>query len=91
MTDSQISDLASESIRAAARGAAEYLAQNGGDDVSADDLHPVLVRHVQAALPGAIKDCNEAADCGMGAVAATTYMASMTLAGIAAAKELIAA
>lgn len=79
--------LARVSSDIAARAAAKYLSVHS---LNADTgkLSECLSRSVKAALPEALRDAERALNCpGMGDIASHTFIASMTLAGIAAAKE----
>lgn len=90
MTPSEKLDLAGDALglcasEAAVRGAKAYL--------QAHELHadtPTLAQAIReaclSAIPRALKDLEEAIDCGMAEVGFTTFRASMALAGVQAAK-----
>lgn len=74
------------------KGARRYLAHEGRYTpalVNSKALQDALARHVKAKLPEALQDAKEALECGMAQAAEHTFAASMALAGIAAAKEVI--
>jgi len=81
-----IDKLGTAASQTAMKAAAEYLRKhNLGADV--DALCECIRAHMRAALPGALNDAKAALDANMGAVAERTFLASMALAGIEAAKE----
>ena len=70
----------------AMRAAATYI-KTHNLQVDVDELIVNLRREVKDALPGALRDAGEAHQARMGNLVATTFLASMALAGIAAAKQ----
>jgi hypothetical protein len=72
---------------AAMRAAVEYL-RTRGLEVNTDRLVDALRAHVKARLPEALRDAREALACRMTGAATATFLASMQLAGIDAAKEV---
>lgn len=87
MNDLKENGLILVACQAAAKAAARYLQVH---DLDADDgqMKEVLKRHVKARLDEALADVKKTLDCGMGDVASQTFLASMVLAGIDAAKEV---
>jgi hypothetical protein len=86
MKSDHVNALASAAVSIAARGAAEYLHQH---KLTADPnfLAECLRAMVKARLQEALADAKAALDCNMGQIAAATFSATMTQAGIDAAKE----
>lgn len=86
MTERAIEALTGAAIRAAARGAAEYLKAHG---LTADNeaLAECLRANIKIRIPDALREAKEAMGCNMGRVAELTFGASMMQAGIEAAKE----
>ena len=78
--------LAAIAIQSAAMAARAYL---NNHDLSADPdaLCECIKSHVKISLPVALADAQQALDVGMKDAAAATFIASMRLAGIEAAKE----
>ncbi len=78
--------LANVATKAALTGAREYLKAH---QLKADpaDLTERLRSWVEKMLPQALQDAKEAREAGMADVAEQTFLASMMLAGIGAAKE----
>ena len=75
----------------AAKAAIQYLRGRdilGKEWFNADAISKALQTRVKLALPEALKDAKEALDLGMGPVGETTFMVSMALAGIKAAKDV---
>lgn len=77
----------------AMHGAVNWMRSNGhakADKATLDRLVVVLREKTKAALSTALDDARNALACNMGTVAEYTFSASMTLAGIASAKEIFA-
>ena len=87
MTDSQLDRFASASANHAMTAAAEYIRQHGLAVSDYEAACVVLRREVKAVLNEALDYAKAAMEAGMGAMAEATFIASMRLAGIAAAKE----
>lgn len=86
MNGQQIDDLGQRAADAAMRAAADYLAIHHLT-ADMDALCACLRSWSKIALPKALRDAREAIDAGMGEVGVQTFLASMALAGIEAAKE----
>ncbi len=71
----------------AMRAAAEYIRVHGLKVLDYDAATACLKTYVKTRLLQALLDAREAFEAGMGAVAQQTFLASMRLAGIEAAKE----
>lgn len=84
---SKTNDLVRPAVQAAMRAAEQYLHVH---KLEADDraLADALKVHVKARITEALADARDAFDCGMADVAEQTFLASMVLAGIDAAKEV---
>ena len=78
---------ADRAMRAAAAYVAKHAGLNRGDLTG--ELTAALKRRLLTAVPAALDDAREALACGMSAVAEATFLASMALAGVAAAKEVL--
>lgn len=85
MTES-IDNLGAVAANAAMRASLEYLKAHNLK-AEAGPLAECLRSHVKFRFPLALKDALEALECGMAKVAQSTFLASMALAGIEAAKE----
>lgn len=72
-------------------GAAEYIRSKNlsSSQVDLDRLTDECRKAAKAALGQALADAKEALECGMGAAAEATFLASMKLAGIQAAKAVV--
>lgn len=79
--------LANAAMEASVMGALEYIRAHG-HKLDSKALSEVLERHCKAAIPGALDDAREAEQAGMNGLISATFLASMKLAGINAAKEL---
>lgn len=81
--------LAQAAIQFAAQGAREYIQRR---DLAADPqrLFEMVKAETVKALPEALKDANEAIECGMGQIGELTFAHSMILAGIEAANKACA-
>jgi len=90
MTDNQLKKLATDAAEIAMRAAARVTenAYRAGT-LNLDDLVAALRVEVKATLPEAIKDAQEAFDCGMREAGLATFTASLQLAGIRAGKAVI--
>jgi hypothetical protein len=82
----KVNGLATIAAQAVLNGAVEYLRAN---KLTADNglLASKCREHARLALRPALADAKEAIDAHMGQCAEATFLASMALAGIAAAKE----
>lgn len=72
---------------AAMRGAAEWVRRHPDAPLNTEALTLALRAHARDALDDALAHAREALNAGMGAVAELSFLASMRLAGIAAARE----
>jgi hypothetical protein len=99
MTSSPTVDLetfARTAADTAMRGAADYLTSQGTLDAfrhnaaACERLIQAIRRTVRETLDSALDDAKAAIDAHMAGAAAATFVASMRLAGIAAAKEVTA-
>jgi hypothetical protein len=90
MTDANIDKLGTIAANAAMESAAAYLAKWGMTKIDYRAATEIIRRHVRAALDKAFDEAGEAFACGMDEIASATFLASMRLAGIAAAKEIAA-
>jgi len=79
-------NLADVAVKAATQGAVEYIKANNLK-VDFANLSESLRTMVMIRLPAALHDAKEALDAGMDQVANQTFLASMVLAGIDAAKK----
>jgi hypothetical protein len=87
MTDQQLDRFASISANHAMTAAAEYIRRNGLTVGDYEVACTVLRQEVKAVLNEALEDAKVAVDAGMVSMAETTFLASMRIAGIAAAKQ----
>ncbi len=71
---------------AAMHAAAEYLEKHGLE-AEPEAVCSCIRAHVKARMGEALHDAREAADAGMTRIATDTFLATMALAGIEAAKE----
>jgi hypothetical protein len=85
MDDNELGKLV---FRQAARAAAQYLTIHTNIRPDPDILTAALKKHVKAAIPQALADGKAALDCRMDQIACDTFLASFTIAGINAAKEV---
>ena len=85
-----LSVLGSRAAEAAMRGAAEYLRLHKVTITDWDTATRIVAERTRDAIPEALADAKVAFDCGMIEAATLTFLASMRLAGIAAAKEIAA-
>lgn len=83
-----VSELGDRGNAAACGAAAEYFRVHGVKVDDVDAASKAICKHVREAIPEALKDAADAAECGMVAWGIATYLASMRLAGIKAAKEI---
>ena len=86
-----IDALGTLAAQTAMKGAADWFRANvTGISASdaADRLVPAIRKHAALALPAAMADAKEALDAGMGAAAEATFLASMKISGITAAKDV---
>lgn len=81
--------LASTAATLAMQAAADYFRNFRRFPTDLEAAAVVVRTHLKAALPAALDDAREAIECGMGDVAVATFAASVRLAGIAAAKEVL--
>lgn len=81
-----MNDLAKVAMAAAQRAAVEWLRVHN-QKADADALAECLAAMVKIRMPAALHDARQALECNMGKVAERTFLASMALAGIEAAKE----
>jgi len=87
---SKMNDLGTIAAQTAMRAAAEWWNRNVSSvsaSDAADRLVPAIRRHTKDALTQALADAKEALDAGMGSAAQATFLATMRLAGINAARE----
>ena len=86
-----VDSLGSQAANVAMKGAAEYLRTKGQkpNDAQIDAIVEALRRHTKNAVSSALADAKAAVEAGMGGFANATFFASMKLAGIAAAKEIV--
>lgn len=85
-----IERLARGAAAVAMRAAVAYAREQGADMTGKEDaLVEALKRHVTAAVDPALTDARAALECGMAWAAQATFSASMAVAGIAAAKEVL--
>jgi hypothetical protein len=91
MTATSLDHFGAIAANTAMRGAIDYLLAHGQTRqqiaAQAGTLCAAIKAGALAALPAALADARAALDCGMGAAAERTFLASMTLAGIAAVRE----
>ena len=84
---------ASMAASMAACAALKYLRQQNVEVPNRPDLaaslRTALGEQITAALPGALEDAKEAVDCRMTDAALVTFSASMCIAGIEAAKQVM--
>ena len=74
--------------RAADHSALAWLDKHGlRDTVDAQTLADALESAIRGAMGSALDDAKAALDCGMTKIAEMTFVASMSLAGVAAAKK----
>lgn len=87
MSKANTTDLVRPAVQAAMRAAVQYLQVH---NLEAEDraLTDALKAHVKAKIGEAIDDAKAAIDCGMTDVAEQTFIASMVLAGVSAAREV---
>jgi len=71
-------------------GCANYIRANALKVADLDRLVAILKVHAKSAVDTAMADAKLALDANMGAAAEATFLASFTVAGIAAAKEYFA-
>jgi hypothetical protein len=91
MNDTTLKALADQAIRFAVNGSSDFLHSRGIDARQhVDALLPLLREEAGRAAAKALLDVREAVAANMHAVAEATFAASMKLAGIAAARRLIA-
>jgi hypothetical protein len=74
-------------VKTAAESAVVWMNQNNAKPESTDSFCESIKAMVKIRLPEALKDAKDAFDANMGACAEQTFIASMRLAGIEAAKE----
>lgn len=72
----------------AMKAAVEYLIRTGNPYRDYEALAAELRLGVVAAMPGALDDAKEAIEAGMSSMAQATFITSMRLAGIEAAKKV---
>lgn len=90
MNDAQMKDLVDIAASAMLEGAAAYMRANGRDPRAHADALTTSVREIAAtALTAALNDARDAINIGMVDVGVATFVASMRLAGIAAAKRVL--
>lgn len=87
-TEKSVDALGTQAADTAMRACAEYLRLNNVTVTDYDTASTIIRRHVKAAVGPALDDAKEALEAGMGQVASATFLASMKLAGFAAAKEI---
>lgn len=90
---SALESIASKGATSAMQAAADYWRLNNYSTAAftPDDWKAAVVcvkKHIRLAMPDAIKDMEEALRANMKEAAGHTFLASMRLAGIAAAKEV---
>jgi hypothetical protein len=93
MTNAEISQLSNKIAETAMKGACEYV-RSKGLDIRATfgdcaRISNILRRRMPTAIDQAQADSKLAYEAGMKDIAVVTYMATIKLAGIAAAKELL--
>lgn len=76
---------------ATAHMAAEVYLERHKLSAGREALISCIRSHVRAAMPGALREAKQAFDCGMNQIAERTFSASVSIAGIEAAKEASAA
>ena len=72
------------------RAAAEYLRRHNVTVTDWGKAAQIVREHARGAFSLALADAKEALDCGMAEAAEHTFLASMRLAGFAAAREIAA-
>lgn len=80
-------DLVRPAVQAAMKAAKKYLHLHKLE-ADGDVLSEALAKHVKVRITEALDDAREAIECGMTDVAEQTFVVSMVLAGIDAAKEV---
>lgn len=91
MNTKMVDDLGQRAATAAMQGAVDFMRANNlklDVDVPCEPLLAELKARCQAALGSALDEAREAFDLGMGQVAVATFLATMTLAGVAAVKAV---
>lgn len=91
VANANLDTLGSRAADAAMRSAIEALVPTGArptwTDAQVDGLLAAIRSELSVSLDGALADARQAFECGMGGFATATFMASMRLAGIRAAKS----
>jgi hypothetical protein len=87
LTEKSITEFGERAVTIAMQSFARYCQAHGVQVADLDRAVSILKQTVSAAIPQALADAKEAFEAGMGAAASQTFSASMSLAGIEAAKE----
>ena len=90
MTNNNLDKFIDEAANTAIKGAVDYIKANrpGYDIVAnADPIIEAIRKRLKADLPKALDDAREAIEANMAGYASATFLSSMRLAGIEAAKE----